>query len=40
VFAKVISGMDVITKIEKTPTDSDDRPLTPVQMVKVTVEGI
>lgn len=39
VFAKVISGMDVITKIEKTPTDSDDRPLTPVQMVKVTVEG-
>jgi cyclophilin family peptidyl-prolyl cis-trans isomerase len=39
VFAKVISGMDVVTKIEKTPTDSDDRPLTPVQMVKVTVEG-
>ncbi len=40
VFAKVISGMDVVTKIEKTPTDSDDRPLTPVQMVKVTVEGV
>jgi cyclophilin family peptidyl-prolyl cis-trans isomerase len=39
VFAKVISGMDVVTKIEKTPTDSDDRPLTPVQMVKITVEG-
>jgi cyclophilin family peptidyl-prolyl cis-trans isomerase len=39
VFAKVISGMDVVTKIEKTPTDGDDRPLTPVQMVKITVEG-
>lgn len=39
VFAKVISGMDVVHKIEKTPTDGDDRPLTPVQMIKVTVEG-
>ena len=39
VFGKVISGMDVVSKIEKTPTDGDDRPLTPVQMVKITVEG-
>jgi len=39
VFAKVISGMDVITKIEKTPTDAGDRPLTPVQMVKITVDA-
>src|SRR6185312_7372605 len=37
VFGKVISGMDVVTKIEKTPTDPSDRPRTPVKMVKVTV---
>ncbi len=37
VFGKVIEGMDVVKKIEKTPTDGDDRPLTPVRMNKVTV---
>jgi cyclophilin family peptidyl-prolyl cis-trans isomerase len=37
VFGKVVSGMDVVHKIEKTPTDSSDRPKTPVKMVKVTV---
>ena len=37
VFGKVISGMDVIQKIEKTPTGAQDRPVTPVQMIKVTV---
>lgn len=37
VFARVVSGMDVVTKIGKTPTDGDDRPRTPVQMIKVTV---
>lgn len=39
VFGKVISGMDVVKKIEKTKTDADDRPVTPVRMNKVTVEG-
>ncbi len=38
VFGKVSSGMDVIEKIEKTQTDSGDRPLTPVKMIKVTVK--
>jgi cyclophilin family peptidyl-prolyl cis-trans isomerase len=38
VFGKVISGMDVVTKIEKTPTDGDDRPRTPVKMIRVTVQ--
>ncbi len=38
VFARVVSGMDVVTKIEKTPTDGDDRPRTPVQMIRVTVQ--
>ena len=37
VFGKVIQGMDVVTKIEKSRTDGEDRPLTPVKMNKVTV---
>lgn len=39
VFGRVISGMDVLKKIESTPTDSGDRPRTPVRMNKVTVQG-
>jgi cyclophilin family peptidyl-prolyl cis-trans isomerase len=38
VFGKVTKGMDVIKKIETTPT-RDDRPLTPVKMIKVTIVG-
>lgn len=37
VFGKVIEGLDVIRAIEATPTDRRDNPLTPVQMIKVTV---
>lgn len=37
VFGKVIEGMDVVTKIGTTATDSGDRPRTPVQMIKITV---
>jgi cyclophilin family peptidyl-prolyl cis-trans isomerase len=37
VFARIIEGMDVLKKIESTPTDRNDRPLTPVRMNKVTV---
>jgi cyclophilin family peptidyl-prolyl cis-trans isomerase len=37
VFGKVTAGMDVVHEIEKTPTDSNDRPKTPVKMIKVTV---
>ena len=37
VFGKVVDGMDVIEKIESTPTGAGDRPVTPVQMVKVIV---
>ena len=39
VFGKVVSGAEVIKKIETTPTDPNDRPRTPVKMVKVTVAG-
>jgi cyclophilin family peptidyl-prolyl cis-trans isomerase len=37
VFGKVTSGMDVVKKIEATPTDGGDRPVTPVKMISVTV---
>jgi cyclophilin family peptidyl-prolyl cis-trans isomerase len=40
VFGKVIEGMDVVTKIEKSPTAAGDRPKTPVKMNKVTIEGL
>jgi len=39
VFGRVVAGMDVVQKIEKTKTDGDDRPITPVKMNKVTVSG-
>jgi hypothetical protein len=29
--------MDVVQKIEKTPTSAQDRPVTPVKMIKVTI---
>lgn len=38
VFGKITAGMDVIKKIESTPTDRADRPKTPVKMVKVTIK--
>lgn len=38
VFGKVISGMEVVDKISKTATNAQDRPLTPVKMIKVTVQ--
>ena len=39
VFGKVVQGMDVVHAIEKTRTDGDDRPITPVKMNKITVHG-
>lgn len=37
VFGRVTDGMDVVHEIEKTETDGRDRPITPVQMIRVTV---
>ena len=37
VFGKVVKGQDVVTKINTTRTDANDRPVTPVQVKKVTI---
>jgi cyclophilin family peptidyl-prolyl cis-trans isomerase len=37
VFGKVTQGADIVKKIETTRTDSGDRPLTPVKVIKITV---
>lgn len=38
VFGRVTKGMDVVEKIEKTPTNAQDRPVDPVQMIRVRIE--
>lgn len=38
VFGRVTDGMDVVNEIEATPTDGNDRPATPVQVTKITIE--
>lgn len=38
VFGKVTSGMDVVTAINNTPTDSYDRPITPVVLKSITLQ--
>ncbi len=37
VFGRVIGGMEAVQAIETTPTGHGDRPSTPVQMIKITV---
>ena len=38
VFAKVVDGYDIVQQIEATPTDGRDKPVTPVQVIRVSVE--
>eukprot|EP01032_Pedospumella_encystans_P018161 gene18161-20683_t len=37
VFGKVSAGMDVVNAINNTKTDRSDKPLTPVQVISVTI---
>ena len=37
VFGKVVSGADVVKKIEGTPTDANDAPRTPVKVLSVKI---
>jgi cyclophilin family peptidyl-prolyl cis-trans isomerase len=39
VFGKVVVGVDVVRKIEETPTDARDNPVTPVQVRRIIVDG-
>jgi len=39
VFGKVIDGMDIVDVIAQVDTDRNDKPITPVVIEKVTVEG-
>lgn len=37
IFGEVIEGYDVVKKIENTPKNAQDKPLTPVKIVKITL---
>ena len=39
VFGKVTEGMEVVHQIENTPTADGNRPVTPVKMNSITIEG-
>lgn len=38
VFGRVVAGLEIVRAIEKTRTDGDDRPITPVKMNRVVVQ--
>ena len=38
VFGKVIEGMNVVIQIEKSATDESDRPVTPIQVIRITIQ--
>ncbi len=40
IFGEVISGLEVIDAIASTPTDGNDRPITEIRMLTVTVETV
>ncbi len=38
IFGKVVSGMDIVTKIENTPVGENDKPVTPVTIESISIE--
>ena len=39
VFGRITDGMDVVKKIESTPTGAGDRPITPIKVESIVVES-
>ncbi len=37
IFGEVTKGLDTVQKIENTPTDGRDKPLTPIKITKITI---
>ncbi|MGC9945799.1 MAG: peptidylprolyl isomerase [Bryobacteraceae bacterium] len=40
IFGKVIEGQDVVTKIVSVPTGAENKPLTPVKIVSITIKRV
>lgn len=38
VFARIVSGMEVVNEISTTPTDGKDRPASPIEVTKISIE--
>ena len=38
VFGKVTDGLDILTKIEESPTGPGDRPVEPIQMISIKIQ--
>jgi cyclophilin family peptidyl-prolyl cis-trans isomerase len=40
VFGQVVDGQDIVNKIDSVPTNRDDKPITPVKLVSVTIKRV
>ena len=40
IFGQVVEGMDVVRAIARVPSNADNKPVTPVRMVKVTIQRV
>jgi peptidyl-prolyl cis-trans isomerase A (cyclophilin A) len=38
VFGQVVEGQDIVNKIDNVPTDRNDKPVTPVKLISVTIK--
>jgi peptidyl-prolyl cis-trans isomerase A (cyclophilin A) len=40
IFGEVVSGQDVVDAISKVPTGMNDKPITPVKLIRVAIRGV
>ena len=40
IFGQVVEGLDVVRAIARVPSNADNKPVTPVRMVKVTIQRV